>query len=230
MKKAIIFGMLMIFLSSCATIFTRVRASVYITSVNPPTAKVYRNGTLVGTGPCSVKMYGWSVANSKIVIKENGYEDQTFLLKSKVKPGALIFDIIFLGLPIVVDLATGALIKASPNEIRCNLRSKNYNNGNNNGNNNNNNNPPPISKKALIDYSGYPESDLAIALKAANIESDLDAMLVIQKEIDKRKQLDEFSKYTYVQLHDQLNKALDKEDYKQAALIKKEIAKRDAQK
>lgn len=90
--------------------------------------------------------------------------------------------------------------------------------------------PTQLPTKPIIDYSKYSDSDLTAALKEANAKSDLDGMLGIQKELDKRKQLDEFSKYSYVQLQDQLNKALDKEDYKQAELIKKEMAKRDAEK
>ncbi|MBP7809014.1 MAG: UvrB/UvrC motif-containing protein [Bacteroidia bacterium] len=88
--------------------------------------------------------------------------------------------------------------------------------------------PPPT--KVAVDYSGYSDSDLNLALKEANSKSDLDAMLGIQKELDKRKQADEFSKYSYVQLEQELNKALDKEDYKRADMIKKEMAKRDTQK
>jgi len=85
-------------------------------------------------------------------------------------------------------------------------------------------------QRTAVDYSGYSDSDLNIALKDANTKGDLDAMLAIQKEIDKRKQTSEFTKYSYVQLQQELNKALDKEDYKQAELIKQEMAKRDTQK
>ncbi|MBP7809016.1 MAG: UvrB/UvrC motif-containing protein [Bacteroidia bacterium] len=88
----------------------------------------------------------------------------------------------------------------------------------------------PTPTKPAIDYSGYSDSDLNLALKEANSKSDLDAMLGIQKELDKRKQADEFSKFSYVQLEQELNKALDKEDYKRADMIKKEMAKRDTQK
>jgi hypothetical protein len=86
--------------------------------------------------------------------------------------------------------------------------------------------PPP---KPAINYAGYSDSDLNLALKEATAKGDLDAMLAIQKEIDKRKQTNELSKYSYVQLQQMLNKAVDSEDYAQAELIKKEMAKRDAQ-
>ncbi len=87
--------------------------------------------------------------------------------------------------------------------------------------------PPP---RPSVDYSGYSDTDLNSALKEANTRGDLDAMLAIQKEIDKRKLGNELSKYSYVQLQQMLNAALDKEDYIQAEQIKKEITKRDSQK
>ncbi len=94
---------------------------------------------------------------------------------------------------------------------------------------NSENNYIPPSRPA-INYSGYSDADLNVALKEANTKGDLDAMLAIQKEMDKRKQTSELGQYSYVQLQQMLNKAVDSEDYAKAELIKKEMAKRDTQK
>ncbi len=92
-----------------------------------------------------------------------------------------------------------------------------------------NNYYPPPPQQNTVDYSGYSDADLNLALKEATAKSDLDAMLAISKENDKRKARNELAKSSDVQLKEQLTKALEKEDYEQAELIKKEIAKRAKQ-
>lgn len=87
-----------------------------------------------------------------------------------------------------------------------------------------NNTPTPVVKVA-IDYSTYTDANLQQALKEAQ---NIDDMLLIQKEMDKRKAaVNEFDAYNDSQLKDLLNAAVAKEDFDRAEVIKNEIKNRE---
>ncbi len=90
--------------------------------------------------------------------------------------------------------------------------------------------PSPTGTEPARDYSKYSDSDLQNMLQIAASKTDLDAMLGLQKEIDSRKSISAYAAYSYVQLQGLLNKAVDKEDYKEADRIKTELKKRDQNK
>jgi hypothetical protein len=127
MKKA--FAVLaIVFLSSCATIFSGRNDKVKVTGGNPVAAKVYYNGSYVGTAPCEVKVpkadlrHGTAV----ITIKADGYEDQEIVLTRKLKVGALVGDILTGVIWIVVDVVDGAIYKSSKNKVNYDLQKKSW--------------------------------------------------------------------------------------------------------
>ncbi len=88
------------------------------------------------------------------------------------------------------------------------------------------NNTQKTPVKVNIDYSTYTDAAL---LQAQKDSKNLDDMLAIQKELDKRKSsTSEFDKYNDAQLKELLNAAVAKEDYEKAEVIKNEIKKREA--
>jgi len=90
--------------SSCATIF---KVSTYDVSFSsdPTGAKVYVNGSLLGTTPVQLELK--SKNSYTIEFKKDGYETKTVLLNNSVGGGWIVLDILGGLIPIVIDAATG---------------------------------------------------------------------------------------------------------------------------
>jgi hypothetical protein len=86
--------------------------------------------------------------------------------------------------------------------------------------------PPPPAAKPKIDYSGYSDAELRAKLKEANATDNLDAMLGIQKELDRRAASNALKNDSNEQLQKKLDAAIEKEDFKQAEIIKQELKRR----
>jgi hypothetical protein len=141
----------------------------------------------------------------------------------------LLFLFLISSLPVSAQLYG----ETPPVKVKKEKRQTNdYNSNNNNGNNNNNyqNQQQAPASAPPVDYSKYSDTELQNKLQEATGRTDLDAMLGLQKEIDSRKAVSAYANYSYVQLQGLLNKAVDKEDYKEAERIKTEMKKRDAAK
>ena len=90
--------------SSCATIFKGSTDDVSFSS-DPSGAKVYVNGTLLGTTPVQLELK--SKNSYTIEFKKEGYETRTVLLNNSVGAGWIVLDVLFGLVPIIVDAATG---------------------------------------------------------------------------------------------------------------------------
>ena len=90
--------------SSCATIFKGSTDDVSFSS-DPSGAKVYVNGTLLGTTPVQLELK--SINSYTIEFKKEGYETRTVLLNNSVGGGWIVLDVLFGLVPIIVDAATG---------------------------------------------------------------------------------------------------------------------------
>ena len=90
---------------SCATIFKGTTDEVSFSS-DPSGAKVYINGSLLGTTPVQLELK--SKNSYTIEFKKEGYEPRTVVLNNSVGAGWIILDVIFGIIPIVVDAATGS--------------------------------------------------------------------------------------------------------------------------
>jgi len=74
-------------------------------SSDPSDAKVYVNGTLLGTTPIQLELI--SKNSYTIEFKKEGYETRTVLLNSSVGAGWIVLDVLFGLVPIIVDATTG---------------------------------------------------------------------------------------------------------------------------
>ena len=112
MRKGItfLFAAIMLFMSSCATVFTGVQQTVQINS-EPSAAKVQVDGLDRGETPVIVKLRkGY---NGQIVtLKKDGYKISAFQPQTDFNGVAVLnlFNPLFWG----IDIATGALWKYSP--------------------------------------------------------------------------------------------------------------------
>ena len=90
--------------SSCATIFKGSTDDVSFSS-DPSGAKVYVNGSLLGTTPIQLELK--SKNSYTIEFKKEGYETKTVLLNNSVGAGWIILDILGGLFPVIIDAATG---------------------------------------------------------------------------------------------------------------------------
>lgn len=90
--------------NSCATLFKGSTDDVNFSS-DPTGAKVYVNGSLLGTTPFALELK--SNKNYTLEFKKEGYETKTVLLNNSVGGGWIVLDILGGLFPIVIDAATG---------------------------------------------------------------------------------------------------------------------------
>lgn len=90
--------------NSCATIFKGSTDDVSFSS-DPSGAKVYVNGSLLGTTPVQLELK--SKNSYTLEFKKDGYETKTVLLNNSVGAGWIILDVLGGLIPIIIDAATG---------------------------------------------------------------------------------------------------------------------------
>lgn len=100
----ILFSATFLTFSSCATIFKGSTDDVNFSS-DPTGAKVYVNGSLLGTTPLQLKLK--SNKTYTIEFMKDGYETKTVILNNSVGAGWVILDILGGLIPVIIDAATG---------------------------------------------------------------------------------------------------------------------------
>lgn len=124
MKKLIIQSLIVsmsIFSSSCAFILSGTKDTIHIKNGNPNNAKVYYNGSLIGTSPCSVKIPKKSLGTATVRVEADGYKPQEIKFTRKLKMGAVIADCITGFVWLIPDFLTGAIYKSSPQRVHYDL-------------------------------------------------------------------------------------------------------------
>lgn len=89
---------------SCATLFKGSTDSVNFTS-DPSSAKLYVNGTLLGTTPVELELK--SNKTYTLEFKKEGFETRSVILNSSVGAGWIVLDVLGGLIPIIIDAATG---------------------------------------------------------------------------------------------------------------------------
>ncbi len=113
--------LLLVFLSSCATILDGSRTRVRVINGSPANARVYLNGNYCGEAPATLRVQKKSLkqeGGSKIEIKAEGYETQTVVLTKKTKAGFIVLDLLFGFWPLVIDASTGNFAGVKPKRVR----------------------------------------------------------------------------------------------------------------
>lgn len=106
MKKfLIILAVSFVFLPvGCASILKGSTEKVNFGST-PSEAKVYINGTLMGTTPFELNLK--SNQSYTIEFRKEGFESKTVVVNNKLGAGWLILDLLLGGIPVIVDAITG---------------------------------------------------------------------------------------------------------------------------
>jgi hypothetical protein len=128
MKSTIIFlltAILVMGMQSCATVFSGCTSKIKIDGY-PTQSYVYYNGVIKGVTPMKLKVNKQDLKNSpEVIIKKEGFEEQTIILKRQLKASALVGNIVFTGaLGLAVDFIDGAIYKPDTDKIDFTLERK----------------------------------------------------------------------------------------------------------
>lgn len=108
--------------SSCATLFKGSTDTVNFSS-DPSGAKVYVNGSLLGTTPVQLELK--SNKTYTIEFKKDGFETKTVVLNNSVGAGWIILDILGGIIPVVIDAATGNWYELDQEHVNAVLEQQN---------------------------------------------------------------------------------------------------------
>ena len=109
---------LIVMTTSCATLFTGTKSKVLFTTV-PPGAKILVNGVEKGTTPATLRLKRSLFETTTVTFKLDGYLTKTMEPETTFQP----ITILNLADPVgwAIDVATGAIVKFSPNNYEINL-------------------------------------------------------------------------------------------------------------
>ncbi len=115
-----------ILISSCALVYRKINpvasTDVEIT-VNVPDAEVF-NGKHKLLGSAPLRVDGAIKENEVIIVEKEGYEPATQKINRKEMAGFVFLDVLFLGVPYLVDVSTNAIYKIQKNKIDFALKKK----------------------------------------------------------------------------------------------------------
>jgi hypothetical protein len=111
-------------LQSCATIFGgRTNTLVFETNANRQ-AEVFIDDTLVGIAPGKIKLSKGTIQHgSMLEIRAEGYETEEYLILLKPQPGYVIADFVVGAVPLIIDFATGDILRPKPRKFMIDLES-----------------------------------------------------------------------------------------------------------
>ncbi len=124
MQKILLLILISLILSSCATVFGGKRNTISTESANPPQAKVYLNDKVVGEGVFKIKVPKAQLQEGDVlVIKCEGYENDTLIIKRKISPWYAAADFISTaGLNLLIDVGTGNIYRPNTQNIIIDLK------------------------------------------------------------------------------------------------------------
>ena len=107
--------------SSCAYILGgRTPQLVQIKKGIPDSAKLYYGGNFMGYAPKKIfipKNAYLIPERNFIEIKAEGYKTKKIIMTRKIRYGYFVLDLLFLGIPLIGDFATGKIYKPVPMRI-----------------------------------------------------------------------------------------------------------------
>lgn len=125
MRKAILFVLIFVLFSGCATINKGTNERVLISTI-PSSAKVEINGEYQGETPVSVELK--TDFDQEIVLTKEGYKTLKIMLKTSVNKTWIWLDIISFVVPVAVDAYTGDWKTFDTNKIHKVLEKNNEEN------------------------------------------------------------------------------------------------------
>lgn len=104
-----------ILFQNCATIFGGRHNTLKFSEESSPVARVYIDGNYVGDAPGKIKVKKSQIQHgSKLEIRAEGYETQSFRILRKQHAIYTIADILTVGVGLAVDYATGNIYRPVP--------------------------------------------------------------------------------------------------------------------
>tara|TARA_B110001454_G_C12618692_1_gene391910 strand:+ start:346 stop:852 length:507 start_codon:yes stop_codon:yes gene_type:complete len=111
-------------MTGCATIFTGTSDDIYINS-NPSGAEIMIGGLKVGKTPATLTIKRPGFNDKEVVLKLDGYERRTFILKKSFNSVAILNLAGILGW--AIDFATGSIYKYEPKSYEIDLETLAFN-------------------------------------------------------------------------------------------------------
>lgn len=107
-------------MSNCATVFSPHRkSSMKIYNGRPKNAEIYLNGEFLGKAPMIARLHNKQLYKYNLMeVKADGYVTGRYLIELKADAGYFILDMIGGFVPLIVDYATGNIIKPKPKYIK----------------------------------------------------------------------------------------------------------------
>ena len=104
-----------IFLSSCATLLSGTKDRIVINST-PPGADVYIDGKQMGKSGQDIILKRKFTNTRQVNLRKEGYEDLYFGIDQKID-GAYWLGFLGAGIPMIIDIGTGAALKPKKTEF-----------------------------------------------------------------------------------------------------------------
>ena len=105
--------LLVVALSSCATVFKGGSQDVFVNS-DPVGAEIFINGVSYGVTPITLNLD--SDQDYTLVLRRDG-EEETFFINSEIGTLWIVLDVVTGLVPLIVDAATGDWYELSPGEV-----------------------------------------------------------------------------------------------------------------
>jgi len=121
---SIVISFSILLMTGCATLFTGTSDDIYINS-NPSGAEIMIGGLKVGKTPATLTIKRPGFNDKEVVLKLDGYERRTFILKKSFNSVAILNLAGILGW--AVDFATGAIYKYEPKSYEIDLETLAFN-------------------------------------------------------------------------------------------------------
>ena len=121
------FGLIAVFVAiilsqGCATIFGGRTNTMVFTSNGELQADVFIDDSLVGQSPGEIVLPKQVIQHGSILeIRAEGYETQEYLILRKPHTWYILSDFIVGGIPLIVDYATGNILRPSPRKLEVDL-------------------------------------------------------------------------------------------------------------
>lgn len=116
-----------IFFSSCATVFGGKRNTIKVEAGSPEKAQVYLDGEYLGETPFEARVSKFDLQEGSIIeIKKENYETMTYVVKRSPHIAYVISDLLGV-VPLLIDVATGNIYRPNTNKIVYELEEINKN-------------------------------------------------------------------------------------------------------
>ena len=111
-----------VFFSSCATVFGGKRNTIKVEAGSPEKAQIYLDGKYLGETPFEARVSKYDLQEGSIIeIKKENYETMTYEVKRSPHIAYVISDLLGV-VPLLIDVVTGNIYRPNTNKIGYELK------------------------------------------------------------------------------------------------------------